>query len=131
MEECIQREIIEETGFKNFEIKRVIYETAYGREYKARKNREEEGVDTVFYVQLLDDTQAEGHSCDEHQNMEWFDETDLLDKLGLDHHLEYFKRHLAGPGAYTDDGILINSGEFTGLMSAEAREKLTAYAEEK
>ncbi len=32
---------------------------------------------------------------------------------------------------YTDDGILRNSGDFTGLSSAEAREKMTAWLEEK
>ncbi len=34
------------------------------------------------------------------------------------------------PEAFTEDGILINSGEFSGLKSEEAREKLTKYAEE-
>ncbi len=33
--------------------------------------------------------------------------------------------------AYTEDGILINSGKFSGLKSAEAREKLVEYIEEK
>lgn len=32
---------------------------------------------------------------------------------------------------FTDDGVAIESGEFTGLKSAEAREKMTAWLEEK
>ncbi len=33
--------------------------------------------------------------------------------------------------AYTEDGILVNSGKFSGLKSAEAREKIVSYMEEK
>ncbi|MDD2907867.1 MAG: leucine--tRNA ligase [Candidatus Gracilibacteria bacterium] len=33
--------------------------------------------------------------------------------------------------AFTQDGILVNSGDFTGLTSSEARSKLTKFAEEK
>lgn len=33
--------------------------------------------------------------------------------------------------AYTDPGVLVNSGEFDGTPSVEAKEKITAYAEEK
>ncbi len=33
--------------------------------------------------------------------------------------------------AFTEDGILINSGEFSGLKSAEAREKIVKFMEEK
>ena len=32
-------------------------------------------------------------------------------------------------GAYTEDGVLINSGEYNDLTSAEAREKMTAWLE--
>jgi hypothetical protein len=32
---------------------------------------------------------------------------------------------------FTDYGILINSGEFSGLTSQQAKEKLTEYAEKK
>lgn len=37
----------------------------------------------------------------------------------------------ATEGAFTDDGVLVNSGAFTGLSSAEAREKMTAWLEER
>ncbi len=33
--------------------------------------------------------------------------------------------------AFTDDGVLINSGQYTDLKSAQAREKMTAWLEEK
>jgi Leucyl-tRNA synthetase len=32
--------------------------------------------------------------------------------------------------AFTEDGILINSGEFSNLTSEEARKRMTRYAEE-
>ncbi len=36
-----------------------------------------------------------------------------------------------GPGAYVDDGVLVNSGEFTGLPSEEARRRMTAHGRER
>jgi leucyl-tRNA synthetase len=33
--------------------------------------------------------------------------------------------------AYTDDGVMINSGQFNGLSSIESKEKVSAYVEEK
>jgi leucyl-tRNA synthetase len=35
-----------------------------------------------------------------------------------------------GQESFTDDGLLVNSGEYNGLASAEAREKITAWLEE-
>jgi hypothetical protein len=51
------REIQEETGYKNMEIKEVIFEKAYGRGYKSRKDREEKCIEKIYLVKLKDLTQ--------------------------------------------------------------------------
>ncbi len=38
---------------------------------------------------------------------------------------------LSQDAAFTDDGVLVNSGEFSGLPSAEARRRMTAYGRER
>jgi len=50
--EAIIREVEEETGYKNAKIIDVIFEKIYSRWYKARKDREEEATDKVFYVEV-------------------------------------------------------------------------------
>ncbi len=44
---------------------------------------------------------------------------------------DIFKRYVSGKYCFTEDGILAESGEFTGLPSEEAREKMANWLEER
>jgi leucyl-tRNA synthetase len=49
----------------------------------------------------------------------------------VDHHRFYWDRYLNGEQAYTEKGILVNSGQFSGLTSDEAIIKMQERLEEK
>src|SRR3989339_534381 len=65
------------------------------------------------------------------QEIIWLTEEEAYKKLIYESDIIRMNRFLGKETAYTDDGRVINSKEYSNLTSAEAREKLTAWLEEK
>lgn len=63
--------------------------------------------------------------------MKWVGKNEVGKMLNWSPHEFAWKYFISEGFAITKDGILINSGNFDGLGSAEAREKLTRIAEDK
>ncbi len=127
--EAIKREVSEETWYTDFEVKENFLQDSYSRWYKIRKNREELAKDSVFFIQLNSDKGQDFDTCDEHDEFFWFSKDDLIKNTTLDHHKFFLEYFFAENRSFYDDGILVNSWEFSGLTSKEARIKLTDYAE--
>jgi 8-oxo-dGTP pyrophosphatase MutT (NUDIX family) len=93
--EAIIREIEEETGYKKAEIKKILFEEIHSRWYKARKNREEEALDKVFYVEVEEKYKSEIIWADVWtESIHWFNEKEMLEKLTLTHHIYFFEEFL-------------------------------------
>ncbi len=127
------REITEETGYTDFTILRVVIPKLYGHGYKMRKDVNCSDPEVVFEGQLISNGRLD-LTEEEHQihDVLWVD----ADKVGdlpnfLDSHEYEWKILHSDKHAFCDDGITFDSGEFTGLKSEEAREKMTAWLEEK
>ena len=91
----IIREVEEETGYKNGEIKKIIFQKAYSRWYKARKDREEECCDKVFFVEVEEKNKSKAKWQDFWTvKLHWFTKEEMLDKLILTHHKFYFEEFL-------------------------------------
>jgi leucyl-tRNA synthetase len=127
LEEAISREVKEETGFQNFSIVETLLPHLYGHGYKPRKDVNCFDHDTVFVVQL-DDLEREGseEEAGDHKTV-WLNETEVGGAISLDHHQFMWRHYLKEQRIFCDDGILVDSGEFTGLTSAEARKRMTAW----
>ena len=94
-EDAIIREIEEETGYKNAIIKKVIFEEIYSRWYKARKNREEEALDKVFYVEIEEKNKSKIMWADVWtEKIHMFTKEEMLKKLTLTHHIYFFEEFL-------------------------------------
>lgn len=130
-EEAIIREVKEETGFQNFSVVETIMPHLYGHGYKLRKNVNCFDHDTVFMIEL-DDLGREKSEEDngDHQTV-WLDEVEVGKMISLDHHRFMWEYYLEELEIFCEDGILVNSGKFTCLKSAEAREKMITWLEEK
>jgi len=132
-EDAIRREIREETGYKDFSIKKVLIPALYGHGFKPHKDVNCFDKDTVFVVHLQSENN-ENISQEEHATHEIFWEPiETVKKISrfAEHHAFMWQLFLNKETAYTENGILHNSGEFSGLTSAEAREKMTAWLEGK
>ena len=125
--EAALRELKEETIFDNFEIKKTIFKKAFGRGYKTRKNKEELGEDQVFHVKLLDDIEVSDLKNEKLiKNFGWYTRSEVLKKDIFTHHKFYFESLMQGE-VFTDDGIMINSEQFDGMKSEEAKKAITEF----
>ena len=128
-EEAITREIREETGYQNFTLEPLSIPVLYGSGYKPHKNVNCIDKDTVFVAHLIDEKKT-GVTPDEHETHEilWEERAKISGKTDVaEHHTFMWNAFLNGQTIFTDDGILYDSKEFSGLGSAEAREKMVAW----
>lgn len=128
-EDAVRREIREETGYKNFVVERVLIPALYGHGFKPHKDVNCFDKDTVFVVHLQNEDK-ENISQEEHTTHEMFWEPiETVKEIPgfAEHHAFMWQLFLNKETAYAEDGILVGSGEFTGLTSTEARVKMTAW----
>jgi leucyl-tRNA synthetase len=118
------REAKEETGYSDFADVQPIFDHAFSRGYKSRKNREELCHDAVYYVKLKSDARTE--IVDDHTKKGmWMSREEIAkDPKMLDHHRFHIEHFLAGK-PFTDSGRLVNSGQFNNLSSEDAKKKIT------
>lgn len=136
-QEALFREIQEETGYVDCEL---IQEVGLARaQYFGRHSQESKCSDvSLFRLKLLSSKQQEiqWDEGEKEIGMEhsWISPQQALQYFAQDPvskavFFDIFKRYVSGKYCFTEDGILFDSGEFTGLSSEEAREKMADWLE--
>jgi leucyl-tRNA synthetase len=129
--ETAKREIEEETGCKN--VKFVAVTEKIHHHYRAHSkniNREIEAVG--LYFELIDDTKGQVKLEDDEKGkfeVEWLTEAEAEKRVTEDLHGYVFQKLIKGL-VYAGEGILVDSGQFSGLNSNEAKKKISNYLEE-
>src|SRR5207253_1212054 len=88
---------------------------------------------TALLFDLVSDEKKETQLEEDEKNkftVEWLSEADVLAKVKDELHATSFGILLQSK-IYHGEGVMINSGEFDGMPSSEAREKIVATLEEK
>lgn len=127
------REVTEETGYNDLEVIEVGQET-YHYKYYAFSKKETHETDVKFVKLKLKSESRQEQNLDESERgnfkVEWVsfkqaekEIVEPLHKYGLD---KFIKNE-----CFHDEGILSNSGEYSGLESSTAREKIVADLEKK
>jgi len=128
-EEAIVREVLEETGYKikpTIKLGNVIESHFYAEHKNVWRGRH----DQPFLCELVEDEPVSVKKDEKEKHIPvWLSAEEALKKITHPYNKIGLLRHLKNNFTYTDDGILIDSEEFTGLSSAEAREKITAWLE--
>lgn len=142
-EQTARRELREETGYTQAEAMIPLGEPTFSHYFNEAKQLARRSYSQAFLF-ILDSAHAPEAATEAHETFmpEWFDYEALVVALrktrgGVDHWLDALARAKAAAEAYRrgepyqaylvqGEGLLINSGDYTGLATAEAREKIVA-----
>jgi leucyl-tRNA synthetase len=129
---CALREIAEETGYTDVEFVRQT-ENIHHHYFAHSKNVQREILATGLLFELKSDKREDQKLEKDEQGkfeVEWL-KSDKAEHQVSDELHNYVFRKLIKNEVWTGDGILYNSGQFDGMGSAEAREKITEWLAEK
>ncbi len=121
-----QREILEETGYKNAKFISKVGGVFHSTFYHVHKKVNRWGMFQGLYYEL-ENGENVGMSKEDTKlhEIHWVKKADMETFLPVDDMLGLWQRFIGKEKVYTGEGILTNSGEFDGMSSWEAREKIT------
>lgn len=133
IEEAALREAEEESGYKNMKVIRRVGQEIHSCFFAAHKDVNRCPVmRNCVYIELQDgefEKPAEEHTKN-HDGV-WIKKDEVKDFLTIPEPKIHWDTLQNGERAFTEDGALIDSGEFSGLKSKEAREKMIEWLEKK
>lgn len=127
--EAVKREIIEETWYFDIKsVKKVDWDIE-SHYFAAHKNIGRHALESMYVVELnsLSKNDVKNEELQKHKPV-WIDSKDVVEYINTAGQKELIKWYV-NPYFYWDDWILVNSGEFSGLSSEEARKKIVEFAE--
>ncbi|MEA1929413.1 MAG: class I tRNA ligase family protein [Patescibacteria group bacterium] len=126
-EEAATREVLEETGYQVKPIKKLGGEVVM-HFFAENKDVWRHRLDQPVLLELVVD-EPEARSAEEQDKLEpiWISGDELLNQVTHSHNVIGVRRFLGPEQAYIDEGELINSGQFDGLDSEEAKEEITKF----
>ena len=128
VEEAAVRETTEETGYQNMKLVRKIGWEMHSKFFAAHKNENRHSRRNCFYIELIDGKYKEPdpEHIKNHKGV-WVDKAEIKDFINIEEVGIYWDMFLNGEKCFAEDGILIDSGNYNGLKSQEAREKITRW----
>jgi leucyl-tRNA synthetase len=125
--ECAKREILEETGYANVEL--IAQSERVHHHYRAHSKNVNRNIEAIgLHFRLVDDARVE-QQLEENENgkfvIEWV-EKNALESLIKDPLHGYLFKKFTHDTAHEGPGILTNSGDYDGLESSVAKEKITS-----
>ena len=129
--DCAKREIIEETGYTDFELVRTTFPVNH-HYFAFNKNKAFEIDCDGFLFELKSDKKQDvNRDEDEIFDVEWVDEETIKKEVKDELHQTIFEYGVR-PKAHTDGGKMINSGVLNGLTNkTDSIEKMIEYLKEK
>lgn len=121
---AIGRELLEETGFTNYEIvaKPIDVHTAFA--YRHTKNKNQKTKSHFYHIKLKSLEQVPSEIEEGRHTVEWVKREKVIDLVTWEAHANAWDVFLNGT-PYTGAGTLINSDEFNGMDSEEAKKLIT------
>jgi len=130
-EDAAAREVKEETGYQNIKsIEKIGFE-AHAKFFARHKNVNRLARFNAF-VATLENDQFRQPSIEETKNHKtvWIDGNDIGSFINLPKHKFFWDAYTNGDKAFEEYGILINSNDFDGLTSSEAKKLITTKLNE-
>ncbi len=130
-EEAAVREATEESGYKNMKVVRQVGGEDHSYFFAAHKDVNRCPVRRkCILIELIDGEyeEPEEEHTKNHKGI-WIKKEDVFSFLTLQSFKLCWDTYFNGEKAFIEDGALVDSGDFTGLKSEEAREKMTQWLE--
>ena len=121
-----RREVLEETGYKNLKLVKVLGTEVHELFYHLVKqvNRYAKFRCVVFELENEEKDPVDLKEAKQHVPV-WIKKDSMKDFLTAKTFKDYLDIWLSGERAFVGEGMMINSGEFNGQKSEVAREKIT------
>ena len=121
-----EREVLEETGYKVKAVRDLNF-SCQSHFYHPTKKEWRRLVDECVVCELLEDKQHNREASEEelHPEIKWLTLDDAKKEIGYKSTLDRLQQIETNNTCFTGEGALLNSGEFDGLTSEVAREKIT------
>jgi len=127
-----KREVREETGYKNLKFIRQVGGSVFAEFYRPHKDSNVFSHFKYLLFDLENDQQdaVEDKEKNQHKPV-WIKKEKVPSYLNVWNQRLIWNIYLNGESAYCDDGILVDSGKYSGLKSDDAREQITNWLFEK
>lgn len=120
------REVTEETGYTDLEVAETGDETFYYKYYAFSKQETHE-VETTFVKLELKSNAKQEQNLDESEknnfSVEWVTQKQADLEITEPLHRYGYNKFILGQ-CYHDEGLMTNSGDYTGMVSSDMREKI-------
>ncbi|GAC1371626.1 MAG: hypothetical protein NVSMB39_5560 [Candidatus Saccharimonadales bacterium] len=130
-ESALRREILEEVGYPDIEsIRQVsLFVAVHGQRTLKKRNHKTWGA---FYEVIVDPSNQIKSEIDKGlHRVIWVKKWEVAERISWPHHAAGWRDYLGGRVLNKEvrDGLLVNSGEFDGLHTSEAKEKIVQKLE--
>lgn len=125
--EALLREIKEEVGFTDVTIGKKITPYVTCWEYRHTKGKNVRSYGPAYEVILNSTTEISSEIEQGKHKLVKVSKDDVLRTITWEHHRYMFEQFSKPASSYDNYGMLINSGEFDGMTSEEARKAITEF----
>jgi leucyl-tRNA synthetase len=124
---ALKREIIEETGYTEFDIKNKICSGIYSSAFRHTKNKNQYTFGPGYHVKLKSLKKIRSEVEDGKHELLWVKKDKVKNLITWPGHLYIWNNFLNPNTCFINNGKLINSGKFDGMDNLEAIRKITAF----
>ncbi|MBP9715261.1 MAG: class I tRNA ligase family protein [Candidatus Pacebacteria bacterium] len=123
--EASVREVKEETGYIDIEFKEKLQIETRAEFFQAQKDvNRQVHVRTLVFDLLSEKKEEVIEEEKQKHDFKWIPESQVASKITIPDDALSWKYYQMGGFAHEGEGVLTNSGEYTGIESAKAREKI-------
>jgi leucyl-tRNA synthetase len=128
--EAAKREIVEETGYQNPLFRKFVGEAIHTYFFAAHKqvNRYADGVGMLFELKDESWEEPKEEEIVNHKAV-WIEGREMAKFLNFKNFQYMWQVLEKGEECFAGDGMVVNSGEFSGMTSREARERMAQWLE--
>lgn len=131
-EAALRREIEEEVGYTEIiSIRQAApYSSALG--FRNTKNRNQKTWGAFYEVEIDPSVQVRSEIEDGMHAIEWVDKNDVAERITWSGHRSAWQAYVSGDviDSSVTEGLMVNSGQFDGMTSSDAREEVVAWLEQ-